>query len=287
MPTQDTLQLKEKIISILKKRGPSLPVHIANETQQSILFASAFLSELISERKIKTSFMRVGSSPLYLLPNQEHHLEKFADHLKSKEKDAFILLKQKKCLADSKQDPAIRVALRQIKDFAIPFKKNEEIFFRYFKIPESELSTPEVKMQKLKKEVQIKPLVESKELEIFDNPKTLKKTTKKLVKKKISSKKTEKFFNIVKEFLSNKYIEILDIESFNKNDLILRVNSNNQEKLLIAYNKKRINESDIIKASKKAQESNLPYIILSLGGPLKKLDNLINAVKNLEMIEKL
>ena len=78
-----------------------------------------------------------------------------------------------------------------------------------------------------------------------------------------------------------------DIESFNKNDLILRVKSSDQEKLLIAYNKKRINETDIIKANKKAQESNLPYIILSLGGPLKKLDNLINAIKNLTEIEKL
>ena len=152
MPTQDTIGLKQKIISLLKKRGPSLPVHIATETQQSILFASAFLSELISERKIKTSFMKVGNSPLYFLPNQEYQLEKFYTYLKSKEKDAFILLKQKKFLADSKQDPAIRVALRQIKDFAIPFKKNEEIFFRYFKIPESELPTPEVKIQKFKKD---------------------------------------------------------------------------------------------------------------------------------------
>jgi len=57
--------------------------------------------------------------------------------------------------------------------------------------------------------------------------------------------------------------------------------------LLIAYNKKRINENDIIKAHKKALELNLKYIILSLGEPLKKLTNLIEALKNLEKIEKI
>ena len=51
--------------------------------------------------------------------------------------------------------------------------------------------------------------------------------------------------------------------------------------------KKRISEADINKASKKASELNLPYIILSLGRPLKKLNSLINAIKNLSAIEKL
>ena len=51
MPTQDTSKIKENIISTLKRRGPCLPVHIASEIGTSILFASAFLSELVSEKK--------------------------------------------------------------------------------------------------------------------------------------------------------------------------------------------------------------------------------------------
>lgn len=43
------------------------------------------------------------------------------------------------------------------------------------------------------------------------------------------------------------------------------------EKLLIAYNKKRIVESDLLKAHKKASEYSLSYIILSLGDPPKKV----------------
>ena len=85
MPTQDTSRIKEKIFFIFKQRGPSLPVHIARGTGLSMLFASAFLSELLSERKIKMSHMKVGNSPIYYLSGQEASLENFAHHLSQRE----------------------------------------------------------------------------------------------------------------------------------------------------------------------------------------------------------
>ena len=286
MPTQDTSEIKEKILFILKNRGPSLPVHIAKETGLSMLFASAFLSELFSEKKIKISNMKIGSSPVYFLLGQEIMLENFSQYLKSKEKDAFILLKEKKFLKDKEQEPAIRVALRAIKDFAMPFKKNEEIFWRYFTISETEFQEKEKLPQKI--ELQ-KPQIKEKprELNIFD--KTLKKEIKKkqVKKKKTNKKQNEKFFNKVKEFLSKNSIEILDIENFSKNNLILRVKRNEKEQLVIAYNKKRINEADLIRAYKKASELNLLYIVLSLGEPPKKLKEFLIAIKNLLEINKL
>ena len=148
MPTQDTSQIKEKILFTLRRRGPCLPVHIASEIETSILFASAFLSELFSEKKTKMSYMKIGSSSLYFIPGQEYLLEKFSYHLKSKERDAFELLINHKFLVDSKQDPAIRVALRAIRDFAIPFKQGEEIIWRYFTIPESEFKLSKPIIQK-------------------------------------------------------------------------------------------------------------------------------------------
>ncbi len=291
MPTQDTSPLKEKMLLVLQRRGPSLPVHIAGETGLSILFASAFLSELLSEKKIKISNMRVGSSPIYFIHGQESMLEKFSQYLKSREKDAFVFLKQKKFLKDKEQEPAIRIALRAIKDFAIPFKRGEEIFWRYFTIPEKELKSSvkkEVLLTTFKKiNKQSKPISTEQELNIFENK--LKKKTKKIsVKKKEARKrKNDKFFNKIKEFLSKKSIEILDIESFSKNDLTLKIKIRDEEKLLVAYNKKRISENDIIKANKKALELNLSYIILSLGKPLKKLNSLIEAINNLSDIEKI
>ena len=95
---QDHLQTKEKIISFIEMRGPSLPVHIGKEINTSILFTSAFLSELISEKRLKISNLKVGNSSLYFIAGQEPRLEEFSQHLKSKEKDAFELLKQKRIL---------------------------------------------------------------------------------------------------------------------------------------------------------------------------------------------
>ena len=91
----DVGQKKEKIISFIKDNGPSLPVRIAKTIEMEPVFASAILSELLNEKRIKMSNLRVGSSSLYLLQGQEKMLEDFADNLKSVEKEAFLKLKEK------------------------------------------------------------------------------------------------------------------------------------------------------------------------------------------------
>lgn len=283
---QDPNEIKEKIISVLKSKGPSLPVHIAGEIKSSILFSSAFLSELVSENRIKISHMKVGSSPLYFLTGQEPYLEKFPQYLKSKEKEAFLLLKEKKFLKDNDQSPAIRVALREIRDFALPFKSGEEIIWRYFLVPESEFKIKEEKPVEIeiKKPALVKVEME-KPLDIFIKKEPEIKPKKRKIYKKKDSGKEEKFFSDVKKFLSENSIDLLDIKNFGKKEIILRV-KDGEEKLLVAYNKNKIGEDDIIKASKKASKENLPYMILGLGGPLKKIGSLIEALKGLSSIKK-
>ncbi len=303
MPIQNTSEIKKKIISFLKAKGPSLPVHIAKEINMSILFASAFLSELVSEREIKISHMKVGGSPVYFIPGQEPMLEKFSQYLKTKEKEAFLLLKQKKFLEDSKQDPAIRVALRALRDFAIPFRRNDKIFWRYLTVPESEFDEkrkikepvkkeelivpPQIKVEKIPVELGKHSIKKEKTLDIFEEKPKKAETKIKTIKRKTPKKKNDKFFNKVKEFLSEKSIEILDIQDFNKTGITLIVKENGEEKLLVAYNKKRISETDLIKTNQKASKLNLKYIILSRGEPLKKTLNFIKAAKNLSNIEKI
>jgi len=279
MPQQNTIPTKERILAILRRRGPSLPVHIAREMEMSMLFASAFLSELLSEKKIKISFMRVGNSPIYFISGQEVFLKKFSHHLNRKEKEAYSLLENKKFLKDNEQEPAIRVALRSIKDFAIPFKKQEEIYWKFFTESEDDLKISEPKIQKpIEKE---KP----KELGLFE--KIIEKKPRTTKKKTISKKTNEKFFEKVKDFLSSKSIEITDIISFNKNELILKVLVNQKPELLIAYNKKRITETDIVKAHSKSSELNLPYMVLGLAELSKKLKTFIGAIQNLSAIGKI
>ncbi len=300
MPTQDTSAIKEKIISFLKTNGPGLPVQIARQIDMSPLFASAFLSELLAEKKLKISSMKVGSSPLYFLPGQENLLANFSQYLKSREKDAYEILKNKKFLKDAEQEPAIRVALRAIRDFAIPFRRKEEIHWRYFIIPESEFpyekeeprkeNPPEEIVEDSKEEDENPSEEKPKKLEIFDNTKKelpKKNPTKKKKSKKSSSNGNEKFFNQVKEFLNEKNFELLDIESFSKDEISLRIRAREKEHLLLAYKKKRICEEDLIKANKKASEMNLPYIVACSGEPLKKVSEFVDAAKNLSTIEKI
>ena len=317
MPQQDTTPIKEKIISFLKTNGPSLPVPIAREAGQSPLFASAFLSELLSEKKLKISNMKVGTSPIYFIPGQEPQLEKYSQHLNSKQKEAFDLLKQKKFLRDSEQHPAIRVALRSLHDFAFHFKHNEEIIWRYLTSKENEFdegkkkkeikkegfalinkraegelnrdsnraggpSKAEQNLQKKNSEnPKPKPQEKSQDLNIFDKPKQ--KKTKK--KKSQPQKPNQKFFNKIKQHLQEKSIEIIDITAFTKNELFLHVKKE-KEFLIVAFNKKRITESDLTKAYKKAKELNLQFTILSKGEQTKKLIDFIRASKSLRALDR-
>ena len=127
------MEINERILAFVKEKGPVLPVQVSKEINDSILMTSARLSELLSSKHIKISYVKVGSSPLYYFQGQESKLQNFTDNLHEKEKKAYELLRQNKVLKDSVQDPVIRVALRQIKDFAVPlqvsYENKTEIFW--------------------------------------------------------------------------------------------------------------------------------------------------------------
>lgn len=311
MSSQNASQITEKILSILRRRGPSLPVHISKETGLSILFAGAFLSQMVSEKTIRFSDMKVGSSPLYFINEQAYMLERFGQYLKSKEKDAFNLLREKKFLKDAEQSPQIRVALRAIKDFAVPFNKDGQIIWRYYTISESEFKPeiiepaiqvkeepikPKVHPAKIEEKIIEKPLeikLEKpkeikkelqQELDIFNKPK---KTRKKSTLKKKIQKYDENFFNKVKEWVLKNSMEIIDIQNFNRNELHLKIKRDGKEQLLVAYNKKRLTDSDLVRANKKAKELGLGYGILSFGELKKKMSDIIEAARNLSEIKKI
>lgn len=283
---QNAELIKEKIVNFISQNGPSLPIPISKSIQLDGIFTAAFVSELLGEKKVKMTNMRVGTSPVYFIAGQEAQLENFAQYLKSKEREAYLVLRESKFLRDSEQEPAIRVALNAIKDFAIPFLKNNEKYWRYFiaqerDFPEEE--KPEVKEQKIE---------EPKEEIIQEKEQKIKKATKKPVKTSVkkspsSKKKEEKFLERVKEFLSKDSVEILNIEGFGKEELTLRVKVDGEEQILIAYNKKKISDKEVIRAAKKASEFKLKYSILSLGELPKKMSDLIEALQNMKDIEKI
>jgi hypothetical protein len=269
MQAQDPIRIKEKILSILREKGPSLPVHIANGTGLSILFSSAFLSELFSEKKIQISDMKVGSSPVYFLPEQKNMLENFSHHLGNKEKEAFNLLKEKKILKDKEQEPAIRVALRSIKDFAIPSTRGEEIFWRYFIFhePESKIETPVPEKEKYKLEQKVEKIPEKKSGENYEEEE--KSDLKELVLK----------------FLEEKNIKLIEETENRKRDFAgigrMETEIGEMEILIVGKDKKKVSEKDLIKLSEIGIENKKIILFISTGEIDKKAKDFFRECKNL------
>ena len=187
--TNNQQNINSRIINLVKIRGPILPIHASKETGHTLLLTGAFLSTLVSDKALKISNLKVGGSPLYYLPGQETMLENFIKFLNHKEREAYLIIKEKKVLKDSDLSPDIRVAIRNIKDFASSFSLNSipnEIFWRFFSFNDEELEKemqkfkmmpeekpiekpkPEIKIEEIKIEVkpeiieELKPLIEPK-----------------------------------------------------------------------------------------------------------------------------
>jgi len=228
MPEDNFLEARKKIVSILQVKGPSLPVQIAREVQVDSLFAGALLSELADEKKIRISNMKVGGSPLYYLQGQEPKLEGFYKYLPGKEREAFLLLKEKKILEDKSQAPAIRVALRSIKDFSVPFSKDDEVWWRFHTTTEQEvrdfLEPKKQKSQESKIQPKVKPKVGTSSTEVIkevklpvskpvskEETKDVKKV-KKLVEPNLSGEKKTRLSKeetkVVKKIKTEKQLDI-------------------------------------------------------------------------------
>lgn len=140
--TNTILSIKEKAIEIVRSRGPLLPVQITKDLGINVMFASALLSELVDNGTLKLSHTKLGGSPVYYVAGQEAKLQALRDKLNDKQQKAFDMLKQAKILRDSELEPVIRVALRDIKDFAHPLRVTsgplQEIFWKWYLISDAE-----------------------------------------------------------------------------------------------------------------------------------------------------
>jgi len=139
---------REQVIRFITQTGPIIPVQLAKEINQSILLSSAILSELVSKKELKVSTLKIGGTPLYLIPGQEEKLQNFSHKLPSKEKDAYTLIRERKVLYDSSLAPILRVALRSLKDFAVPLKvtyNNKTVIFWKWYLTQSAEAEPLIK----------------------------------------------------------------------------------------------------------------------------------------------
>lgn len=299
-------QQREKILSFIKLKGPSLPVQIARAISVTPLFAGAFLSELYGDRKIKISNMRVGSSPLYYLEGQEAMLGNFVEHLNAREREAFFYLKDRGILEDDALTPIIRVALRAIVDFAVPIKiklkDSIKLFWRYFLLPESEamnkidgIVNPEsIKKEKLPEIAVAEKLVEKTPEKVVEEVSVVKIKGKRKDGVKREKKKTKlqdnAFSNKVKDYLAGKDIELLGVILDKNKEFIARVRADilfgKQEFLLIAKDKKKVDDNDLIVALHKAGNLKIPALFISNGNLDKNAEIYLKEWNGLLKFEK-
>ena len=288
----EIMETRERIVEIVKVKGPVLPVQISKEIGSDILMASAHLAELTASNRLKISTIKVGGSPLYYLPGQEAMLQKFVGNMNDKEKKAFDLLNQNKILRDVEQEPVIRVALREIKDFAIPLNvthnNSREIFWKWY------LTSNEEAEQLIKEKLEIleTPIEKKIEQETIKKQGVLQKIeekpiqqVQKQIKEKITRKykpreKEDNFLKEIIKFFEKNKINIINSEIIKRNseiDFIVEIPSvvGNLQYYCKARNKKRINDSDLSQAYVKGQLKRLPVIVISPGELSAKAQEMI------------
>lgn len=277
----DIPQKKSRIISFIETNGPSLPVRIAKAIDMDPVFASAILSELLNTKQIKMSHMKIGASPLYLLQGQEQKLEEHTENLKPTEKEAYLKLKEKKILSHEDEEPAIRVALQNLKDFATPFKFREKIMWKYSFTPDDEIENilipkkEEPKPEEIKKRVVIENILEKTPAKVSAKPQF---NSDKYPPTNEEGPKPE-FLEEIKKFLKKKNINFLEEIQSEKKEVVAKVSVESKlgdiNFLLIAKNKQTTSKEEIAAAIQRAIYNKMPCLLVTRKKPSKNILKLI------------
>ncbi len=305
----------DRIINLIKIKGPIIPVQISREMNQNILFTSAMLSELVSKSRLKVSHTKVGGgSPLYYLPGQEPQLTRFVSNLNEKDKKSYLILKENCVLRDNDLNALTRFSLRQIKDFAVPLQvsvnEHKELFWRYFLTPNQEAEAKIKSILGIKEPEEAKKVPEAavvpvqndqlsvpqlkeempkpKEPEVKPTPEKQERLELKIPKKRGPARKPDGFYEKILSFFEKNRIKILEGEDIKKGEysFIIEVNSivGLTTYYCIAKNKKRINEGDISTLSIKAKSKDLLPLLLTPGVPTRSAQALLeNELKGLNI----
>ena len=285
------METREKIVEIVKAKGPVLPVQISKEIGTNILMASAHLAELTASKRLRISTIKVGGSPLYYLPGQEVTLQKFTSNMNDKEKKAFDLLSQEKVLRDSQQEPVIRVALREIKDFAVPLSvthnNNKEVFWKWYLTPNEDAESIikerlNILEKPVERRIEQEAIKKQEEKPVQQIQEQIKEKTARKYKPR---EKEDDFLNSITKFFEKNKINVISSETIKKNseiDFIVEIPSvvGDLQYYCKARNKKRISDSDLSNAYVKGQMKRLPVIVLSPGDLSAKAQEMVGKELN-------
>jgi len=266
---------RAEALSVVMNKGPLQPSQIATTVNTNILFASAILSELVDNKKVKITHVKRGGSPFYYVQGQEEKLMDLAKYLSGKTKEAYDILSEKLVVRDSTAEPWQRVALRELKDFAVPvhvnYKGIQETFWKWYLTTNDEAKGIIKELFNEKGEVEKETLVEKP----IEEP--LKKEIQKEVVQETLVKKEsiENGEEILGDYFSSNEMYIISQNVVRKGrefNFVIDVPSRlGKLRYFVKYkNKKSITDKDLFDALNEGMEKGFPVLFLSEGELNKK-----------------
>ena len=297
---------KSKILLFIKEKGPVLPRDVSKVFGGDTFLTGAILSQMVASKEIKISYAKIGGSPLYYMVGQEEKIGSLFQYLPGKEKEAYTLLKEKKLIRDSGAEPSIRVALRNIKDFAkaleVNLSGNKEIFWKWYLMPnqdaekiikefflpknpeQTQQETRKVSEEVVKKEPdspreELKKEQQKQQTETQKEKKEEKQQVLEKEKQETKSKEPELLLK-VKDIFLKKDIEISEIEAIKKKtelelSIIIPSPVGKLNYFCKVVDKKKTNDKDLSSVFVQSQMKKLPALYVTTGELTKKAQEML------------
>ena len=292
---------RDKALSFVKLNGPVQPVAISKHLSLDLIMSGALLSELVSSKKVKITNVKRGGSPYYYTEGQEAKLQQLSEHLNEREKEAYELLKEKKVLRDNESTPVERVALRAIKDYAIPLdvEVNDQIerFWKWYVIDDETVRNEVSRLLNIKEPIEDIPVkesvVEERKVDLNEDKKEIEKPIevkkpeilekkkeviqKPVIEQKVLAEAKPKggFYDMINRYFNNNGIKISFSEIIRKEREVNYIGEimssiGNLRYYIKVRNKQKLNEGDLSLAWNEGQQHKLPVLFLSTGDLTKK-----------------
>ena len=265
---------KTRILAFIGKSGPIVSNTIAKSLNLNSFLTAALLSELVKSGQVQASSIRVGGSPLYYLKGQEEQLERFTGFLRHKEKEAYDLLKKEGVLQDSKLEPAIRVAIKDVKDFAIPLsvnKGNENILFWKFRF----FAEADSRIKEILKDKKGSGLADVDQAHRVQNVMQVQKEVCEKPKKERKKAANLGIEKVLEKWVSENKVIVTELLNAKGKDAKAKIKVKTEigeiDFLLVLKNKKSISEPDLAWAHQEGLNVKMPVIFLSPGKASKQV----------------
>ncbi len=282
---------KEDVLSIVEQKGPVLPRDVVKELGGDTFLVGAILSQLVDKKEIKISHTKIGGSPVYYVSGQEEKLQNLYKFLKSKEKEAYDLIKSKKVIRDLTATPAIRVALRNIRDFAKPLevkiKGEKELFWKWYLLDNTSVETYVREIVKKEFSAQV---IEKKEPKALEVEKKENERQEVLSEEPPKKEERQELLSKINDTFTNKNIEIIEEKIIRKNSeinfIIIVPSPVGKLKFFCKVrNKKKNNDKDLSSAYVEGQMKKLPVLYVTTGEFTKKAEQLLEKEFNMAILK--